>query len=67
MTNTIALGREEFRENLGEGGENNENLAKGNMVVKQPRGKKRRLMQCIQQKVVVSGEDESATSLSENN
>ena len=36
MTNAIALGRAGFGENLGEGGENNENLAQGNMVVKDP-------------------------------
>ena len=33
----------------------------------QPRGKKQRLMQYIQKNGVVSGEDESATGLSENN
>ena len=36
MTNAKAFGREGFRENSGEGDENNENLAQGNMVVTDP-------------------------------
>ena len=47
-------------------------MAQGNLVVidpppAPPRGKKGRLMEYIQQSVVVSGEDENATSQNENN
>ena len=75
MTNAIAFGGTGFRENLGEGGENTENLAQENLVVTHPpplpspvpRSKKRHLMQDMQQNVDVSGEDESASSQTENN
>ena len=41
MSQSITLGREGFGENSGEGGENNENMAQGNLVVIEtpPRGK----------------------------
>ena len=72
MTNAIAYGRAGSGENSGEGGENTENVAQGNLVVidpppAPPRGKKRRLLQDMQQNVDVSGEDESASSQTENN
>ena len=74
MSQSITLGREGFGENSGEGGENNENMAQGNLVVTDPppappRGKKARLMQDMQQSIdiSVSGGDVGASGQSENN